>query len=166
MHKDELAPAFSYEIYIETTIDYAWNALTDGDITKQYWYGRRIESDWQVGSAIKFWYDEGHGLDVSGRILRYEPKHLISFTWRVEQDKRVDNENLSRVSLLLEPVQNSVKITVTHDHLLVKSVIADGIRRGWPFVLSRLKTLLEKTPMVSGIEGKKLYFMPEVKSWH
>ena len=45
-------PGFSYVTYIGAAPDRVWQALTDGALTRQYWYGRRAESDWKVGSPV------------------------------------------------------------------------------------------------------------------
>jgi hypothetical protein len=59
-------PESVYVSYLATTPKKLWSALTDGEFTTQYWFGRRVESDWRKGSRVSFWVDETHALDISG----------------------------------------------------------------------------------------------------
>ena len=79
-------PSFVYVTYIATTPEKLWQALTDGTLTRQYWYGRRVESDWKVGSTVTFWYETEDGEAVSDRgiVLESKPPRRLSYTWHVE----------------------------------------------------------------------------------
>jgi uncharacterized protein YndB with AHSA1/START domain len=52
-------PKFVYVSYIATTPEELWQALTDGEFTRRYWGGRRIQSDWNVGSPVKHLREDG-----------------------------------------------------------------------------------------------------------
>ena len=42
-------PKFVYVIYIASTPEKVWQALTDPSMTEQYWFGVRVAADWKVG---------------------------------------------------------------------------------------------------------------------
>jgi uncharacterized protein YndB with AHSA1/START domain len=128
--------------YIATTPEKLWQALTSGVFTRQYWFGRRVESDWQQGSKVTYWIDESQA-DFTGKVLRVEPHRLLSFTFQPEANKALREEPPSRVTFEIEPVGTSVKLTTTHDELVPGGKVFEGISSGWPVILSTLKTLLE-----------------------
>src|SRR5437016_209686 len=82
MNTDLFKPKTVYVTYIATTPDKVWAALTSGEMTKQYFFGRRIESDWKVGSVFRFWQPDGT-LDVEGKVVECDPPRRLSVTWRV-----------------------------------------------------------------------------------
>jgi uncharacterized protein YndB with AHSA1/START domain len=138
-------PSFVYVSYIAASPDQIWQALTDGALTRQYWYGRRVESDWKVGSPVTFWYEAGGGEAVSDRGIVLEsnrPKRL-SYTFHVEFVDELRDERPSRVAFDLEATGQDAKLTLTHDEFEPGSKMLESIRSGWPAILSSLKSLLE-----------------------
>lgn len=145
-------PSFVYVTYIATTPEKLWEALTSGDFTYHYWGGRRIQSDWKVGSPVRHIKEDG-GLDWQGEVLRAEPPKVLSYTFEVMMDdtKRdvggnpVDDsgEKPSRVTFEITPFMGHVKLTVTHDQFEPGSKVLAGVSQGWPAILSGLKSLLE-----------------------
>ena len=136
-------PAFVYSVYIETTPDRLWDSLTKGDITCQYWYGRRIDSDWKIGSPVTFWLDYSQDIDMNGKVLEYKPLHRLSFSWNVQMGTGSKKESSSRLSFELESLGSVVKCTVTHDELQVGQRVPRGVSEGWPIVMCSLKSFLE-----------------------
>jgi uncharacterized protein YndB with AHSA1/START domain len=137
-------PVFNYSIFIATSAEFLWQAITDGTITSRYWFGRRIASTWQPKTPITFWDDAGHGLDVSGVILRCEPLRLLSYTWQVEYDEQMRNEHPSRVTFAITPYQQMVRLQLTQDQFDEKyKTVPDAFTLCWPAILSSLKSLLE-----------------------
>ncbi|HET6160508.1 MAG TPA: SRPBCC family protein [Dongiaceae bacterium] len=138
-------PSFVYVTYIAATPAEVWRALTDGSMTQQYWYGRRVESDWKVGSSVTFWYKTADGEAASDRgiVLESEPPRHVSYTFHVEFIDELRDEHPSRVTFDLEPVGEETKLTLNHDEFERKSKVLEGCRSGWPAILSSLKSLLE-----------------------
>jgi uncharacterized protein YndB with AHSA1/START domain len=139
LHPDDTAAVF--EIYIKTTPERLWEAITDRDMRAKYSFGVGTESDWSQGSAYKSSVPgvidiaEGENVEVD------PPRRLVqSFTalWSDE----VKGEGASRVTWEIEPVgDDSCRLTVVHDQL---NPGANGeLYGGWPMILSGLKTLLE-----------------------
>ena len=138
-------PSFSYATYIGAAPDRVWQALTDGALTRQYWYGRRVESDWKVGSTVTFWYDTEDGEAVSDRgiVLESKPPRHLSYTFHVEFVDELKDEHPSRVTFDLEPIGDETRLTLIHDEFEPKSRVLDDCRTGWPAILSSLKSLVE-----------------------
>ncbi|MEH2563375.1 SRPBCC family protein [Bradyrhizobium sp. AZCC 2289] len=137
MHK----PEFIYVTYIETTPEKLWDALTSSEFSKRYWFGTELRSDWKVGSPVALVMD-GAVTDM-GAILEAERPRRLSYTFKHQLDKAMRNEPASKVVFNIEPHGQFVKLTLTHEGFVAGSRILDGISRGWPAILSSLKSLLE-----------------------
>jgi uncharacterized protein YndB with AHSA1/START domain len=136
-------PAFVYVTYIRTTPDRLWEALTHPDFKEKYWFGRRCDSDWKAGSAHRLVAPNG-SLDFDGEVLVSDPPRRLSYTFHNSpSDPAAEREAPSRVTYDLEPVEDSVKLTVTHDQFPDGSKVRPGVSNGWPVILSALKSLLE-----------------------
>jgi uncharacterized protein YndB with AHSA1/START domain len=131
---------FVYVTYIDSTPARVWKALTDGDLTRQYWKHTN-ESDWKPGSKWKHVADDGKGtVRLVGQVVEVVPNKRLVLTW-AEPGDAADASAHSRVAFELETVGQMVRLTVTHDEL--RPEMARKIAAGWPRVLSSLKSLLE-----------------------
>lgn len=135
-------PEFVYVSYIATSPEKLWDALTQGEFTKTYWYGRRIESDWQPGAQVLFYDGDSQNVTDSGVVLECDPPKRLSYTFRNEFDEAARQQGYSRVTFVLETFDRMVKLTLVHDQVPSQDV-ADGWREGWSPILSSLKTYLE-----------------------
>ena len=136
-------PKFVYVSYIATTPEKLWNALTDSEMIKDYWFRHRNVSDWKVGSTWRHeHYDDPSVVHIVGKVLEsVRPKRLVltcSFTADAEIAAKT-----SRVTFDIEPATDAVRLTVIHEELEPGSPMLEGITKGWPWVLSSLKSLLE-----------------------
>lgn len=136
-------PSYVYVTYIKSTPEKVWQAITDGEFTRRYWANRRNASDWKVGSDWRHEdYDDPSLLDIVGTVLESDPPRRLVVTWALPKD--VGNpEKTSRVTFDIESLQEVVRLTVTHSELEPDSDMLRGITRGWPLVLSSLKSILE-----------------------
>jgi uncharacterized protein YndB with AHSA1/START domain/DNA-binding transcriptional ArsR family regulator len=148
-------PSFVYTTYIRTTPEQLWQALTDPAFTRRYW-NATFHTDWKPGSPMT--WDLG-GITVADPeqvVLESEPYRRLSYTWHTftpevseshgfsdEVRERIAGEERSKATFELEPVGDTVKLTVIHDGLDPDGVVVTLISDGWPRVLSGLKTLLE-----------------------
>ena len=137
--------SFLYVTFISTTPEKLWEALTNPDFIARYWFGRRNESTWQVGAPIESRSPEGE-LEWRGQILESEPPRLLSYTF----ESVSNHEPPSRVIFAIEqlgtgtsPQGSGVRLTVSHDLFEPESEVLEGVSRGWPGILSSLKSLLE-----------------------
>ncbi|HLQ26487.1 MAG TPA: SRPBCC family protein [Acidiferrobacterales bacterium] len=136
-------PEIIYVTYIATTPEKLWAALTGGEFTKQYFFGRRIESDWKVGSPWTLWMEDGR-IDCNGKVLESDPPRKLSITWHVEWMEEFRHLPDAIVTYQLDPLGGVVRLTVmeSHDESLAEKY-KEGGRRGWPVILCGLKSLLE-----------------------
>ncbi|MFB5650022.1 SRPBCC family protein [Leptospira wolffii] len=147
---------FVYSTYIAAEPEKIWEALTNGEFTKVYWFGRGIEGDWRVGGKFRFLDPEGRP-EVEGEILKCEKPRLLSYTWAVPADhpmmeafkERMEKSSApTKVTFLLKKMKDLTKLTLIHEDLLPEDIIDNpdtfmGLNNGWPAILSSLKSLLE-----------------------
>jgi len=131
-----------YVSYIATTAEKLWEALTDGEFTRRYWGGRRIQSDWKVGSPVRHVREDG-GIDWQGEVLQSERPRLLSYTFRMEISEQHRRDQPSRVTFELQPMDSVVKLTLIHDDFVSEKPTFETTRHGWPAIMSSLKSLLE-----------------------
>jgi uncharacterized protein YndB with AHSA1/START domain len=134
-------PEFVYITYIETTPEQLWEALTDSEFSKRYWFGTEVRSDWNVGSPFALVTD-GKTSDT-GKILEADRPRRLSYTFKHELFEEMRNEPATKVVFTLEPYGNIVKLTVTHEGFMEGSKLLGAVSNGWPAILSGLKSLLE-----------------------
>jgi uncharacterized protein YndB with AHSA1/START domain len=133
---------FVYVTYIRTSQEKLWDALTKPEFTKIYWGGTWQESDWKTGSSWQLMFSDGRSAD-NGIIEEIEkPKRLV-LTWRNETMPELKAEGYSRCTFDLEPIDNTVKLTITHEIDYPKSKFIARVSNGWPLILASLKSLLE-----------------------
>jgi uncharacterized protein YndB with AHSA1/START domain len=145
-----------FEIYIKTTPERLWQAITDPDLRAKYSFGVRIESDWKNGSSYKgmagdFPILEGENLEVD------PPRRLVQSSRALWSDE-VKAQGTSRVTWEIEQIADSCRLTVTHDQLPEDA--NPQLYGGWPMVLSGLKTLLETGELLT-TPGSLRYVTPE-----
>jgi uncharacterized protein YndB with AHSA1/START domain len=134
-------PEFIYVSYIETTPEKLWEALTSSEFTKRYWWDTSVVSDWKVGSPFALVMD-GTTTDV-GEVLEVDRPRRLSYTFHHILSDAGRKERPTKVVFNLEPYGKLVKLTLTHEDFEEGSVILDGISKGWPAILSSLKSMLE-----------------------
>jgi len=130
-----------FEIYIKTTPERLWEAITDGDIRSKYNFGARISSDFTPGSRFEQSTPDGAMLLGEGENLEVDPPRRLVQSMRALWGEDVKSEGTSRITWAIEPVGDSCCLTVTHDQL--REGANDQLYGGWPMILSGLKTWLE-----------------------
>jgi len=129
-----------YEIYIRTTPERLWQAITDPEIRSKYNFGAGIHSDWTPGSHYRMEHPAG-GVLGEGDIIQADPPRRLVQTMVALWSDEVKSEGSSRVTWEIEPVGDSCRLTVTHDQL--RDNANEELYGGWPMILSGLKTWLE-----------------------
>jgi uncharacterized protein YndB with AHSA1/START domain len=79
----------------------------------------------------------------SGEILEVEPERKLVLTWRNELFPDMTAEGYSRMTYELEPTDDLVKLTITHEMETAGSKFIKGVGGGWPIIVASLKTLME-----------------------
>ena len=133
---------FVYVTYIRTTPAKLWQALTEKEFIRQYWFGTTIESDWKKGAAWKMSWPDGSIVD-SGAILEIDPPRRMVIRWLNEWKPELKAEGPGRCTIELEPVESAVKLTITHESDVPESKLIKAVSGGWPLILANLKSLLE-----------------------
>ncbi|MBU6464337.1 MAG: SRPBCC family protein [Bradyrhizobium sp.] len=134
-------PEFVYVTYIETTPEKLWEALTDGDFTERYWFGARLKSNWKVGSSFEMLHGDGTVSDA-GKVVECDRPRRLAYTF-VNLSEKYKNDRPALATFVIEPYGNLVKLTLTHEGFAEGSKFFDGISKGWPAILSSLKSILE-----------------------
>jgi uncharacterized protein YndB with AHSA1/START domain len=134
-------PEFVYVTYIETTPEKLWEALTSSEFSRRYWFDSEVRSDWKVGSPFALVMN-GKTTDV-GEILEADRPRRLSYTFRHVLDETLSKEPASTVVFSIEQHGRLVKLTLTHEGFAPGSGMLDSISKGWPAILSSLKSLLE-----------------------
>jgi uncharacterized protein YndB with AHSA1/START domain len=144
-------PAFVYVTYIASTPEKVFDALTNPELTKDYWGRHRNKSDWKPGSRWSHEdYDDGAKVDIVGTVIENtRPKRLI-VTWANPKEEG-NAAKTSRVIYDVEPFGAMVKLTLTHEDLEPGSEMAKGVSFGWPLVLASLKTFIETGASLPGM---------------
>jgi uncharacterized protein YndB with AHSA1/START domain len=137
-------PSFVYVTYIRATPEKVWSAITDPEISAQYWGCHRNVSDWKVGSKWEHQRRDGSdAVDIVGTVTESDRPRRLAITWASPRDA-ADPAKVSRVVFELETHKDeAVRLTVTHSELEPGSEMLRGISHGWPVVLSALKSWLE-----------------------
>ncbi len=133
---------FVYVTYIRTTQEKLWEALTKPEFNKLYWGGVWQETDWKVGSKWNLKFPDGR-LGDSGEIEEFDKPKRIVITWRNEFRPELKAEGYSRCTFDLEPLDEVIKLTITHEIDRKGSKLIDAVSNGWPKVLASLKSLME-----------------------
>ncbi|MFN4261771.1 MAG: SRPBCC family protein [Gemmataceae bacterium] len=141
-------PDYVYVTYIKTTPEKLWQALLDPEMTKLFWGHHRNVSDWQPGSRWEHRdYADESLVDIVGKVLESLPPNRLVLSW-ADPVKASDPAAHSRLTFELQPFEDSVRLTVTHEQL--DDEMHAAVSMGWPAVLSSLKTLMETgQPIVS-----------------
>ena len=133
---------FVYVTYIRATPEKVFEAITQPDVARRYW-GHENDSDWQPGSPWQHVRaNDARTVELVGEVLEISPPTRLVITW-ANASQASDTTSRSRVSFDIVEYQGMVRLTVTHDELEAGSGMASGIQKGWPIVLSSLKSLLE-----------------------
>jgi uncharacterized protein YndB with AHSA1/START domain len=141
--------SFVYVTYIRTTPERLWAALTSKEFAQQYWRGAYPEAEWKLGGSWKLMFPDGRVGDA-GEIVAFEPSKRLGIRWRNEFNPELKAEGWSHCTMELEPVDQAVKLTVSHSIEREQSRFIDAVSGGWPQILSNLKSLLETGSVVLG----------------
>jgi uncharacterized protein YndB with AHSA1/START domain/DNA-binding transcriptional ArsR family regulator len=135
-------PEHVYQIYIRATPEEVWRAITDPDLTQQYYFGTRVESEFTPGAPYVYRCADG-GSVLVGEILQSEPPHRLVMTFRPGWTGEGDAAPVSQVTWEIAPHEAQSKLTLIHEGLGTESELRIGVRDGWTQIISAMKTLLE-----------------------
>jgi len=133
--------AFVYVTYIAASPQRIWDAIVNPAFTHKYW-GYDNVSDWKVGSKWEHRSKETGEIGLVGKVVECDPPQRLVLTWASPKDAANTSAH-SRVTFELKPMEDMVRLTVTHDQLVPGSGMQRDITEGWPRVLASLKSFLE-----------------------
>ena len=134
--------SFVYVTYIASDPEKVFEAITNPDVARRYW-GHENVSDWQPGSKWEhIRANDERTVELVGEVVEVSPPSRLVITW-ANASQATDPASYSRVTFEIEEYEEMVRLTVTHDELEAGSGMAKGISKGWPVVLSSLKSFLE-----------------------
>ncbi len=129
-----------FEIFIKTTPERLWEAIVDPELRRKYNFWASASSDWTPGSRYEL-ASSGSMMLAEGENLEVDPPRRLVQSFIAVWSEEVRAEGTSRVTWEIEQVEDSCRLTVTHDRL--REGAHGELYGGWPMILSGLKTLLE-----------------------
>jgi uncharacterized protein YndB with AHSA1/START domain len=141
MNIDNFKPAIVYSIYIASTPEQVWEALTSAEFSRKYFFGNAVEVDLRVGGAYVMRTPDG-SLHINGEVIECDPPRKLTFN--VNWPALIEKLGATLVTYEIESAGDAVRLTMTeaHDRPLSDDILSGG-RQGWPAILSSLKSLLE-----------------------
>jgi uncharacterized protein YndB with AHSA1/START domain len=130
-----------FEIYIRTTPERLWQAITDPQIRAKYNFGAQLNTDWTPGSRFEMGGPHAGAMLGEGENLEVDPPRRLVQTMTALWSDEVKSEGESRITWEIQQIEDSCLLTVTHDRL--REGANEQLYGGWPMILSGLKTWLE-----------------------
>jgi uncharacterized protein YndB with AHSA1/START domain len=143
MNIDKFKPMTVYTIYIASTPERVWEALTSAEFSQKYFFGNSVEIEQKVGGAYVVRTPDG-ALHISGEVVECDRPNKLTVTFNVNWPLLLEKLGPTLVSYEIEQAGEAVKLTMSesHDRPLSDDILAGG-RQGWPAILSSLKSVLE-----------------------
>jgi uncharacterized protein YndB with AHSA1/START domain/DNA-binding transcriptional ArsR family regulator len=137
------SPRHVYVVYIRTTAEKLWEALTTPEETKRFYFGTEVRSRLEPGAPIEYVLTDASGKErvpVVGEVVEVVPNRRLVHTFRFPSNP----DEPTRVTYEIEPAgAGTVKLTLTHDGFAGETKTWKEVGGGWPQIVSALKTLLE-----------------------
>lgn len=136
------APVHVYTTFIRSTIEEVWDALTNPDVTAKYFFGTRVECDWEAGSPMNYYYPDGR-LASTGEILAIGPPNSFECLFQPEWDEDLKAQGPVREIWRLSENNGMVEATLEMYDIEVDSAIFRDLTSGSPWIIASMKSLLE-----------------------
>jgi uncharacterized protein YndB with AHSA1/START domain len=143
MRTDQFRPSLVYTIYIASTPETVWEALTSAEFSRKYFFGNAVEVELKTGGAYVVRPPDG-SVHISGEVIECDPPRKLTVTFNVNWPALIEKLGPTLVTYEIEPAGDAVRLTLTEAHERpIDDDILSGGRQGWPAILSSLKSLLE-----------------------
>jgi uncharacterized protein YndB with AHSA1/START domain len=138
-------PRAVHVTFIRASAEQVWNALTSEQLSSQYFFGRRLESDWKKGSRWTAYLPDNAGVDTTGEVIESDPPRRLVVTWHVQWLEEARKLGPALVSYEIEPAgEGVVKLRIIEEMSPeTPQKFRDGGREGWGAILASLKSMLE-----------------------
>jgi uncharacterized protein YndB with AHSA1/START domain len=136
-------PMTVYTIYIASTREKIWEALTSAELSRKYFFGNTVEIEQRVGGAYIVRTPDG-APHIGGEVVECDPPKKLTVTFNVNWPELIEKLGPTLVTYEIEQAGEAVRLTMSeaHDRPLSDDILSGG-RQGWPAILSSLKSLLE-----------------------
>ena len=136
-------PDTVYTIFIASTPERVFEALTSAHFSKQYFFGFAIECELKPGGAFIVRAPDG-SVHIGGEVIACNPPRRLAVTWNVNWPGLVEKLGQTVVTYDIAQAGDAVRLTMTesHERELSDDILSGG-RTGWPAILSSLKSVLE-----------------------
>ena len=143
MNIDQFKPMTVYTIYIASTPQKVWEALTSSEFSQKYFFGNSVEIEQRVGGRYIVRTPDG-ALHISGEVIECDRPNKLTVTFNVNWPGLIDKLGPTLVTYEIEQAGDAVRLTMSesHDRPLSDDILSGG-RQGWPAILSSLKSVLE-----------------------
>ena len=143
MNLEQFKPLTVYTIYIASTPEKVWEALTSAEFSRKYFSGFAVEMEPKLGGTFIVRAPDGSS-HICGEVFEYDPPNKLTVTWNVNWPDLVEKLGTTLVTYEIEQAGSVVKLTLiqSHDRPISDDILSGG-RAGWPAILSSLKSLLE-----------------------
>lgn len=135
-------PVHVYQVFIGSQVEDVWRALIDGEQTQQYYFGTKVDSAWEVGSEIRYTYQDG-SLAADGRVNGIDPPNRLDITFHPRWDPEIEAAGPTRMVWLIESINGMTRLSVELHEVTPGSRAFDEFVGGLPMIVSGLKTFLE-----------------------
>ncbi len=143
MNIEKFKPMTVYTIYIASTPEKVWEALTSAEFSRKYFFGNSVEVEQRLGGAYIVRTPDG-ALHISGEVIECAPPNRLTVTFNVNWPQLIEKLGPTLVTYEIEQAGDAVRLTMSeaHDRPLSDDILSGG-RQGWPAILSGLKSVLE-----------------------
>lgn len=135
------ANEFVYTIYLDATPEEVWETITEHEGPRDWWSDTHMLSTFKSGSTIVF--RRAGNDDVQGEILESEAPRKLIHTFRVGRHGAMHDEGVSLVTFDITTNGPATMLTVTHQGFPENSAVLKGVSKGWPAILSSMKSFIE-----------------------
>lgn len=133
-------PVHVYKTYIRGSVEDVWDAIINPYKTSRYFYGTLVESDWEVGSPMNYFYPDGRQAS-RGQILSIDPPKRMEFTFLPLWDEALEAEGPAREVWALNEANGMVELSVEIYEIGPKTL--EDFTQGLPYIIAGLKSLVE-----------------------
>ena len=111
MNIEKFKPAIVYTIYIASTPEKVWQALTSAEFSRKYFFGNAVEVDLRVGGAYVVRTPDG-APHISGEVIECDPPKKLTFTFNVNWPALIEKLGPTLVTYEIEPAGDVTRLTL------------------------------------------------------
>jgi uncharacterized protein YndB with AHSA1/START domain len=124
-------------------IEKIWDALTNPELVKQYFFGTKLVADWKVGGTIYFrgvWEDKPY--EDKGLVQTYEANKTLSYLYRSSWDTLPDVlDNYLLVTYTVEKTNEGTQLTITQQSATEEK--AKDSENNWNGIMEGMRKVVE-----------------------